>query len=272
MSLPLEDYAVIGDTQTAALVGRDGSIDWLCLPRFDSPACFASLLGDASHGRWLIAPVEPVISSRRAYRGNSLVLETELTTVSGTVRLVDCMPPRDRTPDLVRLVEGVSGEVEMRMELIVRFDYGSIVPWVRRIDGLWRAIGGPDAVSLWSSVPVHGEDLTTRATFTVKAGEVADFLMVWHPSHEGVVRHTERAAAVEETCAWWEEWCQQCTYWHRCQRPLCVRHLQWYQHPWHLRHLEPIKHDLSCDHRCWHLTTVGCSLWPLCLCRQRQLQ
>jgi len=122
------------------------------------------------------------------------------------------MPPRDRTPDLVRLVEGVSGEVEMRMELIVRFDYGSIVPWVRRIDGLWRAIGGPDAVSLWSSVPVHGEDLTTRATFTVKAGEVADFLMVWHPSHEGVVRHTERAAAVEETCAWWEEWCQQCTY------------------------------------------------------------
>ena len=212
MSLPLEDYAVIGDTQTAALVGRDGSIDWLCLPRFDSPACFASLLGDASHGRWLIAPVEPVISSRRAYRGNSLVLETELTTVSGTVRLVDCMPPRDRTPDLVRLVEGVSGEVEMRMELIVRFDYGSIVPWVRRIDGLWRAIGGPDAVSLWSSVPVHGEDLTTRATFTVKAGEVADFLMVWHPSHEGVVRHTERAAAVEETCAWWEEWCQQCTY------------------------------------------------------------
>jgi len=212
MSLPLEDYAVIGDTQTAALVARNGSIDWLCLPRFDSPACFASLLGDASHGRWLITPVEPVIACRRAYRGNSLVLETEFTTASGTVRLVDCMPPRDRTPDLVRLVEGVSGHVEMRMELIVRFDYGSIVPWVRRIDGMWRAIGGPDAVSLWSSVPTHGEDLTTRATFTVKPGEVADFLLVWHPSHEGVVRHTERAAAVEETCAWWEQWCEQCTY------------------------------------------------------------
>jgi len=212
MSLPIEDYALIGDTQTAALVGRDGSIDWLCLPRFDSPACFASLLGDASHGRWLIGPVEPVIASRRNYRGNSLVLETEFTTASGTVRLVDCMPPRDRTPDLVRIVEGVSGEVEIRMELIVRFDYGSIVPWVRRIDGLWRAIGGPDAVSLYSSVPIRGEDLTTTARFTVKPGEPVEFLLVWHPSHETVARQIDPGPAVEETCAWWEQWCEQSTY------------------------------------------------------------
>ncbi len=212
MSLPIEDYAVIGDTQTAALVARNGSIDWLCLPRFDSPACFASLLGDASHGRWQICPTAPVTACQRRYRGNSLVLETELTTATGTVRLTDCMPPRERTPDLVRIVEGVSGEVELVMELVIRFDYGSIVPWVRQIDGMWRAIGGPDAVSLWSTVPVHGEDLTTKATFRVKPGERVEFLLVWHPSHEGVTRHLEPVAAVEATCAWWEDWCQQCTY------------------------------------------------------------
>jgi GH15 family glucan-1,4-alpha-glucosidase len=137
MSIPIEDYGIIGDTQTAALVARSGSIDWLCLPRFDSPACFAALLGDSSHGRWLIGPADAVLESSRRYRGNSLVLETEFTTSTGTVRLVDCMPPRERSPDLVRVVEGVRGEVSMRMELIVRFDYGSIVPWVRR-DGVWR--------------------------------------------------------------------------------------------------------------------------------------
>ena len=117
------------------------------------------------------------------------MLETEFTTSTGTVRLVDCMPPRERSPDLVRVVEGVRGEVSMRMELIVRFDYGSIVPWVRRVDGMWRAIGGPDAVSLWSTVPVHGEDLTTQATFTVREGETVEFLLMWHPSHEGAERH-----------------------------------------------------------------------------------
>src|SRR5262249_29893587 len=146
----IEDYALIGDTQTAALVGRDGSIDWLCMPRFDSAACFAALLGDRSHGRWLLAPSDPVTASRRGYQGRSLVLETEFTTVSGTVRVVDCMPPRDRDPDVVRIVEGVSGEVRMMMELIIRFDYGSIVPWVRQADGVLRAIAGPDALSLVS--------------------------------------------------------------------------------------------------------------------------
>jgi GH15 family glucan-1,4-alpha-glucosidase len=212
MSTPIEDYAIIGDTQTAALVGRDGSIDWLCLPRFDSPACFAALLGDESHGRWLIAPDGPVVGTSRRYRGNSLVLETEFRTSNGSVRVVDCMPPRERSPDLVRVVEGVSGEVRLRMELIVRFDYGSIVPWVRRVGSVWRAIGGPDAVSMWSTVPVHGQDLTTQSTFTVREGEVVEFLLMWHPSHEGAERHVPPMRAVEETCAWWEQWCEQCTY------------------------------------------------------------
>src|SRR5215210_9266810 len=121
MPLRIEDYALIGDTQTAALVGRDGSIDWLCFPRFDSPACFAALLGDPSHGRWLLAPADPIVGSGRRYRGDSLVLETEFTTATGVVRVVDCMPPRQRDPDLVRVVEGVRGEVPMRLELIVRF-------------------------------------------------------------------------------------------------------------------------------------------------------
>jgi GH15 family glucan-1,4-alpha-glucosidase len=212
MALNIEDYALIGDTQTAALVGRDGSIDWLCFPSFDSPACFAALLGDRSHGRWLLAPAGEVTSTRRRYRGNSLVLETEFETASGVVRVVDCMPPRQRDPDLVRVVEGVRGEVEMRMEVIVRFDYGSIVPWVRRIDGVWRAIGGPDAVTLWSPVPLHGRDLTTEATFTVRKGERVQFLLLWHPSHEGARAPEGAEDAIEHTRLWWERWCEQCTY------------------------------------------------------------
>src|SRR4051794_4265791 len=212
MPLKIEDYALIGDTQTAALVGRDGSIDWLCFPSFDSPACFAALLGDPSHGRWLVAPAGEVTSSRRRYRGNSLVLETEFETASGVVHVVDCMPPRQRDPDLVRVVEGVRGEVTMRMELTVRFDYGSIVPWVRRIDGIWRAIGGPDAVSLWSPVDLHGHDFTTEATFTVRAGERVQFLLMWHPSHDGATPPEGADEALEHTRLWWERWCEQCTY------------------------------------------------------------
>jgi GH15 family glucan-1,4-alpha-glucosidase len=211
MALRLEDYALIGDTQTAALVGVDGSIDWLCFPRFDSPACFAALLGDASNGRWLIGPVERPAQTVRRYRGNSLVLETEFHTASGSVRLIDCMPPRDRTPDLVRIVEGLEGEVRMQMELVIRFDYGSIVPWVRRIDGVLRAIGGPDALSLWSPVRTHGVDLTTRAEFTVRAGEKAPFHLAWHPSHE-TASHLDPMAAVDDTCAWWEGWAGRCNY------------------------------------------------------------
>src|SRR3954465_14737276 len=136
MPLRIEDYALIGDCQTAALVGRDGSIDWLCLPRFDSAACFAALLGTPEHGRWQIAPQAEVQSSQRRYRQGSLVLETEFSTASGVVRVSDCMPPRQGEPDLVRVVEGLSGEVAMRMELVIRFDYGSIVPWVQTVDGV----------------------------------------------------------------------------------------------------------------------------------------
>jgi GH15 family glucan-1,4-alpha-glucosidase len=211
MPLPIEDYAVIGDTETAALVGRDGSIDWLCLPRFDSAACFAALLGDASHGRWQLAPSTDVRQVRRRYRGDSLVLETEFETVEGTVRVVDCMPVRQAEPDLVRLVEGVSGEVSMHMELVIRFDYGSIVPWVRNLDGVLRAIGGPDAVSLWSPVATRGQNLTTCAEFRVRAGEQLPFLLVWHPSHLAPQR-TDPIAQIAETERWWSDWARACTY------------------------------------------------------------
>src|SRR5438552_9823504 len=143
MSAPIEDYALIGDNETAALVGRDGSIDWLCVPRFDSGACFAALLGTPDHGRWLIAPAGGVRRVRRDYRQGTLVLETEFETEDGVVRLIDCMTPRERHPVVVRVVEGVRGRVAMRMELAIRFDYGSVVPWVRRLaDGTLGAIAG----------------------------------------------------------------------------------------------------------------------------------
>ena len=211
MALRLEDYGLIGDTQTAALVGRDGSIDWLCMPRFDSHACFAALLGKAEHGRWRIAPAEAVQSTTRRYRDRTLVLETEFRTAHGAVRLIDCMPPRDHAPDLVRIVEGIDGEVAMDLELIVRFDYGSIVPWVRRIDGVWRAIGGPDALSLQSPVELRGVDLTTRASFSVRAGQRLPFLLVWHPSHESP-KWIDPERAVDDTARWWEQWCDHCRY------------------------------------------------------------
>ncbi|HEX6973453.1 MAG TPA: glycoside hydrolase family 15 protein [Vicinamibacterales bacterium] len=207
----IEDYGLIGDTQTAALVGANGSIDWLCLPRFDSHACFSALLGDPSHGRWLIAPAAEVTARTRRYRGRSLVLETEFTTATGTVRLVDCMPPRDRNPDLVRLVEGVTGEVRMEMELVIRFDYGTIVPWVRKIDGRLLAIGGPDAVSLWTPVTTHGVGLTTRAEFVVREGDCVPFLLAWHPSHESATP-IDVGGAVADTYEWWEEWSHRCAY------------------------------------------------------------
>src|SRR5690242_7268803 len=187
MSLRIEDYALIGDTQTAALVGRDGSIDWLCLPRFDSPACFASLLGTHDHGHWQIAPTEITHTARR-YRGDSLVLDTEFTTPTGAVRLTDCMPPRDETLDLVRVVEGLAGEVTLEMELVMRFGYGSVVPWVRNTDGMLVAIGGPDALSLWTPIETRGVGLTTRASFTVRAGERVPFVLQYHHSHEAAKR------------------------------------------------------------------------------------
>src|SRR6266852_806041 len=169
MSLPIENYALIGDCQTAALVGRDGSIDWLCLPRFDSPACFAALLGTPEHGRWLLAPAGGSRSVRRRYREGTLVLETEYETDSGAIVVVDCMSPRTDSPNIVRLVEGRRGQITMRMELIVRFDYGSVVPWVRRTEDGLSALGGPDGVRLRTPVDLRGEDFRTVADVTVVA-------------------------------------------------------------------------------------------------------
>src|SRR5688572_28901384 len=157
----IDDYALLGDLQTPALVDRAGSIDWCCFPRFDSGACFAALLGGPEHGRWLLAPVEQVGRTERRYREETLILETVYETDEGAVRVIDFMPPRGKAPDIVRIVEGVRGRVAMRSELIVRFDYGQIVPWVRRIDGARLAVAGPDALCFRAPVEVHGEDLTT---------------------------------------------------------------------------------------------------------------
>jgi GH15 family glucan-1,4-alpha-glucosidase len=212
MSLPIEGYGLIGDTHTAALVGRNGSIDWLCLPRFDSGACFAALLGDRKNGRWLIAPRDETRATRRQYRHDTLVLETEFDTAAGTVRLVDFMTPREQEPDIVRIVQGVRGEVAMQMELIIRFDYGRVVPWVRKIESHLEATGGPDALSLWTDVSTYGENLTTRAEFVVRAGEQVPFTLVWHASHLSPPRPGDPLDALEDTTRWWTEWCARSTY------------------------------------------------------------
>jgi GH15 family glucan-1,4-alpha-glucosidase len=213
VALALEDYALIGDNHTAALVGRDGSIDWLCLPRFDSGACFAALLGTTSNGRWLIAPTEPVRRTRRRYRPGTLVLETEFETASGTVRLVDCMVQRNGQPVVVRVVEGVRGRVRMGVELIIRFDYGSIVPWVRRpADGTLTAIAGPDALCLRTPIPLQGQNLTTVGEFSAQAGERVPFALVWHASTEPPPPPIDAVRALEATEAWWREWSGRCTY------------------------------------------------------------
>jgi GH15 family glucan-1,4-alpha-glucosidase len=208
----IEDYALIGDTHTAALVSREGSIDWLCLPRFDSPACFAALLGDQSNGRWLLAPAGPAREVRRRYQGDTLVLETEYRTDDGVVRVVDCMPPRQTDPDVARIVEGISGRVPMRMELTIRFDYGSIVPWVRHIDGALHAIAGPDSVWLRTPVPVRGENWTTLADFTVAEGERVPFMLTWHASHRPAPRRIHPVQALGDTEAWWGEWASHIDY------------------------------------------------------------
>jgi len=211
MSLPLEDYALIGDTETAALVGRDGSIDWLCFPRFDSPACFAALLGDERHGRWSLRPAGEVRTVERRYRPGTLILETDFTTDTGTVRVVDCMPVRGENPDVVRVVEGLSGRVTMRMDLVIRFDYGSVVPWVRRHGGRLLAVAGPEALSLVTPVRTHGEDMTTVADFEVSGGDRVPFVLTWAPSHQATPAPVDAALAVQETENWWGDWSARCT-------------------------------------------------------------
>jgi GH15 family glucan-1,4-alpha-glucosidase len=214
MSLRIEDYGLIGDTHTAALVGRDGSIDWCCMPRFDSAAVFCKLLGDERHGFWRIAPeasaqpgtAPPLLATRRRYLGRSLVLETEWELPEGTVRLTDCMPVREAHPEIVRVVECVSGRVRMRMDLSLRFEYGIVVPWVRHLDGVLSAIAGPDAVALWTPVHTHGEDMRTVAEFTVREGQRVPFTLTYFQSHETVPRPVDAVYAVEHTAAWWDSW------------------------------------------------------------------
>ncbi|MGH8985500.1 MAG: glycoside hydrolase family 15 protein [Acidimicrobiia bacterium] len=212
MASRIEQYGVIGDTQTAALVADDGSIDWLCTPRFDSGACFAALLGDKHNGRWLIAPAGRHRAKRRSYRDGTLVLETEFETADGAVRIIDFMPIRDKSVDIVRLVEGVRGRVPMHMELIVRFDYGSIVPWVRTMDGDLRVVAGPDALILRTPVTTAGENMTTAARFTVSEGDHVSFVLAWHPSHEPPPPPLDARQALAGTTRWWERWSARTTY------------------------------------------------------------
>src|SRR4051812_28291028 len=212
MSTRIEDYALIGDCQTAALVGADGSIDWLCVPRFDSGACFAALLGGPEHGRWLLAPAGEVKAVRRHYRDDTLILETEFDTAEGTAAVIDFMPARDRDPNLVRIVEGRRGRVAMTSELVLRFDYGRVVPWVRRTDVGISAIAGPDAVSVVSPVPMSGKDLTTVSEFTVGPGERVPFTLNYHPSHAPAAQIADSAEALAETESFWHDWAGRCTY------------------------------------------------------------
>jgi GH15 family glucan-1,4-alpha-glucosidase len=213
VTLPLEDYALIGDGETAALVGRNGSIDWLCWPRFDSGACFAALLGERDHGRWLLAPAGDGWRSQRSYRGPTLVLDTVFESPEGSVVVTDFMPLRGTNSDLVRTVTGRRGRVRMRSELVLRFDYGAIVPWVTRLDdGRLRAVAGPDMVVLSSGSEVHGEDLMTVGEFTIGEGETVSFVLTWAPSHVHPPRSVDPARALRDTLAFWEDWSATCAY------------------------------------------------------------
>ena len=202
----IEDYALLGDLQSAALVHRHGSIDWVCFPRFDSGACFAALLGDPSNGRWLLAAAAEARRVERCYRFHTLILETEFETDDGCVRVIDFMPPRGKAPDIVRIVEGVSGRVPMRSELVIRFGYGRIVPWVRHVGEARLATAGPDALSFRTPAEVHGENLTSVSEFTVAPGERIPFVLTWFPSHEPPPEPVDAELALAETETFWREW------------------------------------------------------------------
>ncbi len=208
----IEDYGLIGDLQTAALVEREGSIDWACFPRFDSGACFAALLGTSEHGRWVVAPrVDGWVTSRR-YLPRSLVLETVWETDTGSARILDFMPPRGKAPDIVRIVEGVSGEVDMNSELVIRFDYGQAIPWVRRIDGDRIAVAGPDALCFRTPVEHRGENMRTIGEFSVHEGERVPFVLTWYPSNQRPPRAINAEDALDDTIEYWTAWADRCTY------------------------------------------------------------
>ncbi len=213
MQPPIEDYALIGDLETAALVSRSGSIDWLCWPRFDSGACFAALLGSRENGRWLVAPVDTAPRVTRRYRPNTLVLETDFETADGAVTVVDFMPPRGSASDLVRIVVGRRGRVQMRTELVVRFDYGRNVPWMIRLDsGLLQAVAGPDLVLLDSPFELQGEGPEMAAEFTVGEGEKVSFSLCYCPSHLPRPVPADPFRALEATESFWRDWCSKCSY------------------------------------------------------------
>jgi GH15 family glucan-1,4-alpha-glucosidase len=212
LSQRIEDYALIGDCETAALVGRNGSIDWLCWPAFDSDACFAAILGTHKNGRWLIAPGEDVTGISRRYLGNTLILETRFETESGTVALIDFMPPRGKASDIVRLVRGISGTVKMRMELVIRFGFGADIPWVRRIDHSLLAVAGQDMTVLRTPVETRGEDLTTVSDFEVKAGETVPFVLTYGPSHLDPPEPIDPETALQDTEKFWQDWCSRSTH------------------------------------------------------------
>jgi len=212
LSVPIEDYGLIGDCHTAALVSRHGAIDWLCLPHFDSGACFAALVGKPENGHWTISPKAPIRGIRRRYREGTLILETEFDTADGSVVLVDFMTPRNDAPDLVRLVIGKSGQVQMKMEFVIRFDYGSVVPWVERTDRGISAIAGPDMVSLRTRVPLQNKDFRTAAEFKVGAGEQVSFDLTWYPSNRHEPAALNIPEAIHATETWWREWSGRCSY------------------------------------------------------------
>ncbi|MBV7249160.1 glycoside hydrolase family 15 protein [Streptomyces sp. MW-W600-10] len=225
----IEDYALIGDMQTAALVCRDGTADWLCLPRFDSHAVFAGLLGTEEHGFWRLGPAraegtEPAFADRRRYRGDSLVLESEWDTPRGTVRVTDFMPPRDGAPQLIRIVEGISGRVPMHSELRMRFSYGRVTPWVHKVDNRTVAVAGPDSVWLDTEADTYGKNLTTYSDFTVGPGDRVAFTISWQPSHHEPPALPEPENSLEATENFWREWVDQCTY-HGPYREAVVRSL-----------------------------------------------
>ncbi|GAC1596006.1 MAG: glycoside hydrolase family 15 protein [Pseudarthrobacter sp.] len=208
----IEDYAVVGDLHTGALISNEGSIDWLCLPRFDSPACFTALVDTPDAGRWLLAPENGGACTRRGYVDGTLVLETEWDTPDGTVKVIDFMPPRDEVADIVRIVEGVSGSVRMHSELAMRFDYGHIVPWVRKDKRGLHAIAGPDAAYFVTTAPVHGENMHSVSDFTVQAGERVPFVLTWAPSHVPRPHTVDAEHVLGTTLSYWRDWAAQCTY------------------------------------------------------------
>jgi GH15 family glucan-1,4-alpha-glucosidase len=220
MPLPIEQYAIVGDCHTAALVGGDGSIDWLCFPRFDSGACFAALLGGPEHGRWLLAPAAETTRVTRSYRPGTLILETKFDTAEGSVRVIDFMPLSNERWDIVRIVEGVSGRVTVRMELIVRFDYGSIVPWVRRAEDVLLLTAGPDTLELRATVAVAPENMKSVATFCVDAGERHSFALNYRPSHEEIQPSVDAEASLAATETEWRDWSDRCTYQGRWREPV----------------------------------------------------